>query len=71
MGSCPVNLSAINAAPKLVVINFRKGFEALNYAGLGNLSERCVTAEATCKRGERTEKLKTADHFDGLFVRVL
>src|SRR5437660_4472349 len=68
--SCPVNLAAIRTTAELIVIDLCKGFESLNYAILGNFSQGRVTAEASCKRGEGTEKLKTADDFESLFIGV-
>ena len=67
----PVNLAAIRTTAELIVIDLCKGFESLNYAILGNFPQGRVTAEAPCKRGEGTEKLKTADDFDSLFIGIL
>src|SRR5439155_15415879 len=71
MRSRPVNLAAIRTTAELIVIDLCKGFEFFDYASLGNFSQGRVTAEASCKRGEGTEKLKTADDFESLFISVL
>ena len=71
MGSRPIDLTASAAAPELFVVEFRERFESLNYFGLGNLSQPCVAAKATCERSDRTKKIKATDHFDRLFVSVL
>ena len=71
MRSGPINLVTANATPELFVVGFRKRFEPLDYFGLGNVAQRRVAANATCKRSNGVKKIKTADYFHGLFVRVL
>jgi hypothetical protein len=71
VGPTPVDLTATHTTPEFFVVNFRKRFETLNYFGLGNLSQRRIAPNASCKWSEGIEKFKTADHFDGLFNGVL
>ena len=49
----------------------RKRLEALNYFGLGNISQQPVAPNASRKWSNGIEKIKAADYFDGLFVRIL
>src|SRR6266496_2098980 len=66
----PINLAAAGATPELLVVDFRKRFESLNYFGLRNLAQRRVAEEAPCKWDDGAKKIKTADYFDGLFIGV-
>ncbi|HEY4639441.1 MAG TPA: hypothetical protein VIG87_05925, partial [Candidatus Udaeobacter sp.] len=67
----PVNLFAVRTAAKLVVINFRKRLELLDYVRLRCILQRRVTSQAPRKRGDQIRKIKTADNFDRLFVSIL
>ena len=71
MGPRPINLPTASATPKLFVIDFRERFEVLNYVSLGNLSQRRVAAKAPREGSDGTKKIKTTDHFNGLFVNIL
>ena len=71
MRSGPINLVTAGATPELFVVDFRKRFEPLDYFGLGNVAQRRVAANAARKRSNGVKKIKTADYFHGLFVRVL
>ena len=67
----PINLSTSGATPKLLVVDFRKRFESLNYFDLGNPSQQRIAAEASCEWSDGPKELKTANDLDGLFFRVL
>lgn len=71
MRPSPIDLPTTRAAPELLVINFCKRFEVLNYFGLGNLSQRRIAAKASRKWRDGFKKIKTTDYFDGLFVSAL
>src|SRR5262249_54636652 len=67
----PVNLFAAGTAAELVVIDFGKRLEFVDYIGLGCLFQRCVTSYTARKRRDQSQKVKTADNLNRLFVRVL
>ena len=64
----PVDLLAARTAAKLVVIDFGKRLEFVDYVGLGCLFQRCITSQAPRERRDQFRKIKTADNFDRLFV---
>ncbi len=67
MRAPPVNLSTPGATPELVIIDSRKRLELLNhFSFLGFLQQRIAMKAAREWRSGR-EKLKSTDHFDGLF----
>jgi hypothetical protein len=67
----PINLFATGAALELLVVDIGKRLKALNYLGLGNISQQPVAANASRKWSNGIEKIKAADYFDCLFVSVL
>jgi len=69
--SRPVNPIAAGTAPELVVIDFGKRLEFVDYVGLGGLLQRCITSQAPRERRDQLRKIKTADDLDRLFVGVL
>src|SRR4026207_121109 len=69
--SRPIDLAASRATPELVVVNFRKRFELVNYLRLGHHPQRRIAANTSRKWSEGTKEIKTADYFDGLFVSIL
>src|SRR6516164_6970166 len=67
----PVYLFTARTAAKLVLINFGKRLEFVDYVGLRCLFQRCVTSHAACERRYQFCEIKTADNFNSLFVGVL
>src|SRR6516225_9282703 len=50
MRSRPVDLPAARTPAELVVIDFGKRLEFVDYVGLGCLFQHCVTSQAACER---------------------
>jgi len=71
VGPGPIDLATSDAKPELLVVDFRKRFESLNYSGLGNLAQRRIATEAPCKWIHGVKEIKTANYFDDLFIGVL
>ena len=71
MRARPVDLFAARTAAELVVIDFGKRLEFVDYVGLCCLFQRCVTSQAPRERRDQFRKIKTADNFDRLFVGIL
>ena len=67
----PVDLFAARTAPELVVVDFGKRLEFVDYVGLGCLFQRCVTSQATRERRDQFRKVKTPDNLDRLFIGIL
>ena len=67
----PIDLFAARTAPELVVIDFGKRLEFVDYVGLSCLLQRCVTSKAPRERRDQFRKVKTADNLDCLFVGIV
>jgi hypothetical protein len=70
MRAAPVNLPALLAAPKALVINTRQRFEVFHDVRFVDLSERAITPQAAGEGRNGIGKLKTANDFDGLCIWV-
>src|SRR5262245_59027198 len=71
MRSRPVDLFATGTAAELVVIDFGKRLEFVDYLCLSCLFQRFIASQASRKRGDQFREVKTADDLDRLFVGVL
>ena len=71
MRSRPVDLFAIRTAVELVVIDFGKRFEFVDYVSLGCLFQWGITSQAAGERRDQFRNVKAADDLDRLFVGVL
>src|SRR4029453_7770524 len=69
--SRPVDLFAPRTAAELVVINFGKRLELVDYLGLGCLFQWCITSETARERRHELQQIKTADNLNGLFLGIL
>ena len=69
--SWPVDLFAARTAAELVIINFGKRLEFVDYLGLGCLLQWSITSETARERRDEFQKVKTVDNLNGLFVGVL
>ena len=67
----PVDLFAAGTAPELVIVDFGKRLEFVDYLGFGCLFQRCVTSQAARERRNQFRKVKTPDNLDGLFNGIL
>jgi len=67
----PIDLFAARTAPELVVTDFGKRLEFVDYVGLSCLLQRCVTSKAPRERRDQFRKVKTADNLDCLFVGIV
>src|SRR5690242_4516657 len=71
MRSRPVDLFAIGTAAELIIVNFGKRLELVEYFGLACRFQQRVTPQAAGKRFDGVGEFKTPDNLDRLFVGVL
>ena len=70
MRAAPVDLPAVLAAPKALIINTRQRLEVFYGVRFGDLLEQAITPQAAGEGRNGIRKLKTANDFDGLFIWV-
>src|SRR6266446_6246715 len=70
MRATPVDISALRAAPKALIINTRQRLEVFYNVRFLHPLERAITPQAAGEGRNGIGKLKTANHFDGLCIGV-